>query len=296
MKLRNTLIVTLPDFSRQFNFPEFWENRRQFVRDMHPDKVYYWSETLKEAYRATASWIRQGENATEADKTAGLKGLETLIGRKLTPEEILADARQDFTAPILRVPSGQTLTLPECTADAPGSLELRFHKIEVYGKSPKGASDIRIGDSRSLTLAEGEFAYVTACHERFIEFMPTHLQDERFDLRLYADAGDFKPTLYAKDLSSQNLYRHEGAISFALTADGYVYIDAHKELCIESLAINPTRFLLKAAGEALYVKARDKDALVLYADGVLKTNTGSSYTRILSAEINEGHQLTYIKV
>ena len=49
MKLRNTLIVTLPDFAKHFNFPEFWENRKQFVRDMHPDKVYYWNEALKNA-------------------------------------------------------------------------------------------------------------------------------------------------------------------------------------------------------------------------------------------------------
>lgn len=44
MKLNNTLIVTLPDFARHFNFAEFWEKRIQFVRDMHPQKVYYWNE------------------------------------------------------------------------------------------------------------------------------------------------------------------------------------------------------------------------------------------------------------
>lgn len=57
MKLNNHLIVTIPDFIRNFSFNEFWVNRRQFIRDMQPDKVYYWNKSLEDAYYNIKKWI-----------------------------------------------------------------------------------------------------------------------------------------------------------------------------------------------------------------------------------------------
>ena len=66
MKLKNNLIVTLPDFAKHFDYNEFWENRRQFIRDMHPSKVYYWNNELINAYDNIVLWINGGERAEES--------------------------------------------------------------------------------------------------------------------------------------------------------------------------------------------------------------------------------------
>ena len=273
MKLQNSLIVTLPDFAKHFEYAEFWENRAQFVRDMHPSKVYYWNEELKLAYATVADWIRQsGRGDAGPLNTSGIQALELLIGRKINDTEINGVAgKVDLSAPIIRVRAGITLALPGYNKDtASGEINLCYHKIEVCGHSEKPAV-IKISETASQELHTGDFVYVTENNGRFIEFLPVHLHNEIYNLSLMAQEGVFAPTLQVRALFSGRQMIYENVVSFALTEDGYIFINSRNKPVIMSNRIAAIRFMLAHDGDAFYVKARGSDVVVLYKDGTLKS-------------------------
>ena len=155
MKLKNNLIVTLPDFAKHFDYNEFWENRRQFIRDMHPSKVYYWNNELINAYDNIVLWINGGERAEESIIKNGIHALEILISRPIGKDEI-EDHKNlpDLSSQIIRVQAGTRLDLPSYTNETFDSINLRYHKIEVYGNSNKPAV-ITIGTKDNITLYGG---------------------------------------------------------------------------------------------------------------------------------------------
>lgn len=273
MKLQNSLIVTLPDFAKHFEYAEFWENRAQFVRDMHPSKVYYWNEELKSAYATVAEWIRQsaGADTSSVSDAVGIRALEFLIGRKIDESEVnRAVGKVDLTAPIIRVQAGTTLALPGYDKDtASGEIHLCYHKIEVCGYSEKSAV-IKIGGS-SQEIHAGDFVYVTETNGFFIEFLPVHLHNEIYNLNLTAQEGVFAPTLQVRALFSGRQMTYENVISFALAEDGYIFIDPRSKPVIMSSRIAAMRFMLEGDGDAFYVKARGSDVVVLYKDGTLRS-------------------------
>jgi hypothetical protein len=57
MKLKDTLIVTLCDFSKLIDFPSFWYKRRQFIRDLNPQRCYYWTDKQKLLFEVIKTWI-----------------------------------------------------------------------------------------------------------------------------------------------------------------------------------------------------------------------------------------------
>lgn len=274
MKLQDSLIVTLPDFAKHFDYAEFWENRAQFVRDMHPSKVYYWDEELKGAYEAVADWIRQsaGDNASSVSDAVGIRALELLIGRKIDESEVnRAVGKVDLTAPIIRVQAGSTLALPGYEKDiASGEIHLCYHKIEVCGHSEKSAV-IKIGESVSQELHAGDFIYVTETNGLFIEFLPVYLHNEIYNMNLTAQEGVFAPTLQVRALFSGRQMTYEKVVSFALTEDGYIFINPSNKPVIMSNRIAAMRFMLEHDGDAFYVKARGSDVVVLYKDGTLRS-------------------------
>lgn len=276
MKLKNNLIVTLPDFAKYFDYNEFWENKRQFVRDMHPSKVYYWNNELIEAYNNIVLWINGCENAEESIIKNGIKSLEVLINRPIKKEEIdNFKSQPDLSGPIIRVQAGTRLDLPSYTNETFETIYLRFHKIEVYGHSKKPAI-ITIGTENSITLYATEFTYVTEVENLFVEFMPTHIKNDIYDLGLVSEEGNFFSLLNVRNLFSAKQISYKDVISFALTDDGYIFIDSQGKPIIMSNNINELKFMLKYCGNAFYVKANEKYALILYQDGTLKSTYGNN--------------------
>ena len=286
MKLKNNLIVTLPDFARYFDYTEFWENRRQFVRDMHPSKVYYWNNELLKAYDDIALWIAGGENAEEEAVNNGILALEVLIGRPIRKEEIEdGKCRPDLSGPIIRVLAGTTLDLPQYTDETPDVINLRYHKIEVYGHSNKPAI-INIGSRGSITLYATEFTYVTEVENLFIEFLPTHIQNNIYDLNLACEDGVFLPTLNVRALFSGTRTSYKDVVSFAVADDGFVFIDSQGNPVIMSSTISELKFMLKHDGKAFYVKARGKQTVILYKDGTMKSTAGGNTTgKVIYADV-----------
>lgn len=286
MKLKNRLIVTLPDFARYFNYGEFWEKRKLFVRDMHPSKVYYWEKGLEEAYLRIVDWITQGDDAVETVRQSGLCALEQLIGRKITVKEIkCAIGNVDLTTSIIRVQAGTSLMLPSVDGNLPDTFRLSQHKIEVYGTSNKPAV-ISIGTGSTLSLYASEFVYVTALNGQFIEFLPTRLQNDIYVLTQVAEEGVFFPKLDVRMKFSGNRMSYPDVISFAVTDDGYLFIDSQGHLFIMSNTVNALKFMLKHECEALYVKAHGERVVVLYKDGTLKsTDYMGSMGRVIRVDV-----------
>ena len=286
MKLKNNLIVTLPDFAKYFDYNEFWENRRQFIRDMHPSKVYYWNNELLNAYDNIVLWINGGERAEESIIKNGIRALEILISRPIGKDEIEEHKSfPDLSSQIIRVQAGTRLDLPSYTNETFDSINLRYHKIEVYGNSNKPAV-ITIGTKDSVTLYATEITYVTEVENLFIEFLPTHIQNNIYDLSLVSEEGHFFSSLNVRNLFSAKQISYKDVISFALTGDGYIFIDSQGKPIIMSNSINQLKFMLKYNVNAFYVKANENHAVILYKDGTLKSTSGNIITnKVVYADI-----------
>lgn len=296
MKLNNTLIVTLPDFARHFNFAEFWEKRLQFVRDMHPQKVYYWNEELIKAYNIVAAWIVKGNDATDTERKAGCSALETLVGKPITIKDIANTGENtDITASIIRIQAGKTLNLPAYKRGEQ-KLSLRYHKIEVHGKNGLSAT-ICIGKNLKKDIKCGAFVYVTEAEGcGFIEFLPTHLQNNIYELTAISQEGEFWSSLIVRNMYTMNQEEVSKVISFTLTDDGYVYINSDKKCIIMSNFVSGIKPMLMHTCDAFYVKSKGNDVAVLYTDGTLKSiHSIEGEKNIISAKFNENGKLSSLK-
>lgn len=275
MKLNDRIIVTLSDLARHFNYAEFRANARSFIRDMHPDRVYYWSDELRRAYHEVAAWLQGG------DRQAGLAALEMLLGRPLVPEEISDSATgPDLTARIIRVRSGATLVLP---ALRPERVDLCVHKIEAVG--PGDAPVVVALGADCRRLLPSEFVYVTESDGAFIEFLPAQLENDTFALSLSSSEGRFMADLLIRTKYSGLESRVADVFSFALAEDGPVYIDSRGMPVYVSPTVAALKFLLRHDAHAVCVKACGAHAVILYADGVMKNTHGETSDGMLRADI-----------
>lgn len=298
MKLKNTLIVTLPDFARHFSFAEFWANRRQFVRDMHPSKVYYWSESLAEAYAVVAAWIGKGEAATAADREAGCKALGALVGKPIDAGcACVPGDEHDWSLPVISVQAGQTLRLPAYTGGAKGNLKLGCHKIEVAGK-PGNNATVCIGDGEATVLGAGDVVYATAVEGHgFVTLLPKWLRNANMELALVPQSGDWGANLVVRTLCDMHQEVIGGVVSFALTDDGYVYVTASGKLIVMSNAVLGIKFTLMHDGNVLCVKSRGNDVMALYTDGTLKnTCSMDGIADVADAWFDERGKLHVVKM
>lgn len=289
MKFGNYLIVTLPDFARYFTLQDFWENRKQFVRDMHPDKVYYWNKALEQAYFDVVAWIANEGPVSDSVKSTGIKALEKLTGREIDKNQFLEfETSLDFVSPVICVQAGQSVDLPEYKSGTKRTINLRWSKIEVHGKSVL-PSVIRIG-KRSVTLHTGEFVYATALDNQFIEFMPIHLQNTKCDMSLVSQDGESESDMIVRDLLSGWERTYKGVKTFAVVEDGYIYVDAKGQLMIMgNMDILNYKSFLRHSSDIHYVKACGKEVIVLYRDGTLKSTMSSvDIHNVISAEISQG--------
>lgn len=285
MKLNNHLIVTLTDFKRHFNSSEFWENRRQFVRDMHPDKVYYWNNELEQAYYDIKAWIESPDDANGKISEKGKKSLSLLTGKVFDWDEN-PSSKIDLSQKIIKVQAGQTISLPEYKAGDLNDFEINLHKIEIVGNSESPAK-ILIGDRLWGSYYSGEVVYFTEINGGCIELLSNKLSNEVMELTLACRDSEFESDLIVQDLVNGKKTTHQRVTSFAIAYKGYVCIGYRgKPICMIDDYSFP-KYMLNSDKHAVYVKAEDDVVLVLYNNGDLRcTKDINVKKRVRSAKID----------
>ncbi len=214
MKLNGTIILSLIDFKREFNFDNFWNVRKHFVRDMHPDKVYYWNEKDKERYYSVCKWI-ESESSESVDpyiRENGLQALSLLVDKEITQECYQkALGVTDYTQNIIIARNGN-LKLPGKVLSSGEAIRYskdtnqkeRLHKIEVEDDDESSAT-IFIDGTEVYTLPFGECVYVTEIDGRFLRVLPTKINYGNQKYFLANIEERFTSDLYMEDYSSGDL-------------------------------------------------------------------------------------------
>jgi len=232
MKLNNLNIITLCDFRRNFDFSQFWSQRKHFIRDMHPDKVLYWNDEDKENYEKICEWIIKSESsgvvgtATGDFIATGLKLLSDYVGRSISD----SDARRffniiDYNSDIIYIESGsERLVLPSCKYESqpePSQNE-RLHKIEITGNQ-SGETPIFIGGKEQCRLKAGECIYVTEINGNYIRVLPNKSSKGYYHVSLVNIKGSFESDLNVV----MNCFGREEEIIHAVTQFQFVH-DTYK--------------------------------------------------------------------
>lgn len=238
MKINNKLIVTLVDFQRNFNFEQFWNCRRQFVRDMHPDKMYYWEESDKTCYTAVRAWIEAEDSGTVNPniRKSGLESLSLLAGQEVTGKKtnFILDGTADYSADIIYVKSGRELRLPGKAMSEEEAMKYgksagkkeRLHKIEIRNdKDEEGKpAPILINGTEVARLAYGECVYVTEIDGNFLRALPSHLNQATTFMDLINIPGSFGSRLRVlRYFSETKEYVHENVTQIAFLRGTYAY-------------------------------------------------------------------------
>lgn len=273
--MNNHLIVTIPDFIRNFSFNEFWINRKQFIRDMHPDKMFYWDDSMKDAFFNIKNWIEHEENLDSSLRDCGLSALSILLNGDLDLSKVSITKGNNInvSSDIIILEPGQNIDFPGFKGRKSSNSRLNLRKLEIHGKSSSPAK-LSISGSFVRNLSVGEVAYITELDGYCIEILPNYFRNNSFELNLISQDGAYYSTLLVQDLKSGIKKMIDGVVSFALVQSGYIYID--KNFKPIYMASEVPKFMLKHNDEALYVKAKKDAVLILYKDGTLRSTVDIS--------------------
>lgn len=285
MKLNNILIVTLADFTRHFTFSSFWANRQQFIRDLCPEKVYYLNNEQKHAYTTISQCIQEDSIGAEKDNTLLCNALDELLGYKIDRKVVEAffhPAAIDSDIIVINAPA--TLDLPKYKEKSDTPFSIKLHKLQIEGNVNQEVT-IYIGGVFTATLKSGEVAYTTEVGGGYIEVLPNHLSNDRYDASLINVNDEFYSTLILHDKRNASNTSWNGVTSFTLVDDGYLFVDRHGNLI--SMTETTPKFLLKGEGKVIYLKSSHNEVLALYENGNLKSTTSmQKVPNVMSANFN----------
>lgn len=290
MKLNNQLIVTLPDFARNFDYQEFWANRRQFVRDMNPERFYYWQDGQVNAYYDVKAWI-ESNGKDEKLKDKGIAALGFLLGGNVDLKAMsFTSSGVDISKRIIKVNAGHILEMPAFSGAGQKNLAINLHKMIFEGSAQK-MTKVYVGGQYASTFYGGDVVYFTELNGGCIELLPNRIKGRTIELGIINDGDRFGSKLIVQNyLGGENVFN--GIVSFGIVNDGYIFIDEDGKPVYMT---NIPKFLLKSDSPALYVKGQGDNALILYRNGNLRsTSLGMATSKnIISADFSpEGKLIT----
>lgn len=207
MILNNTIILTIEDFRRQFEFSQFWAKRKHFVRDMHPQKIYYCNSDQEKDYWLVKDWLEtEGTNISKEKREIGISALARLADREITQKELTSVlVTVDFNDDVIIVKSGKTINLPGSLVDQdyPHSNLEKLHKFEAIGDG--GDVKIMIGGSHPYTLSCNECVYITEIGGAFMRVLPTSCFKGATNLKIINIPGQFCSKL---EITKYNMGKH----------------------------------------------------------------------------------------
>lgn len=234
MILNNTIILTIEDFRRHFDFSQFWAKRKHFVRDMHPQKIFYYNPEQEQDYWVVKEWLEtEDNNITIEKRKTGINALSRIIDREISQSELSSIlVTINYDDDIIIVKSGKTINLPGSLVDwdYPHSNAEKLHKVEAVGDD--GDVKIMIGGSHAYTLHCKECVYITEIGGSFMRVLPTSCIKGATSLKLINIPGQFSSKL---EITKYNMGKHvsveDNVTQFALegmrvlyNADNYLII------------------------------------------------------------------------
>ena len=202
MILNNTIILTIEDFRRQFDFSQFWTQKKHFIRDMNPNNMYYYSDSDVKCYNDICTWLNTEESSeiSEIQREVGISALSNFSGKQITENDLRVGLNSlDYTNEIIYVTSGSDkINLPafkNIIGVGPSSKE-RLHKIEVTGIR-EGETSVLIGGNVIAKLKAGDCIYVTEIDNGFIRALPNKGSKGCCHLSLENVPGQIESNLHA---------------------------------------------------------------------------------------------------
>lgn len=234
MILNNTIILTIEDFRRQFEFSQFWAKRKHFVRDMHPQKIYYCNSDQEKDYWLVKDWLEtEGGNISIKKRETGIKALSRLVKREISQKELSSVlVTVNYNDDVIIVKSGKTINLPGSLVDQdyPRTNLERLHKFEAIGDDDD--VKIMIGGSHAYTLPSKECVYITEIGGSYMRVLPTSCFKGATSVKIINTPGQFSSKL---EITQYNMGKHvsvkDNVTQFALegmkisyNADNYLSI------------------------------------------------------------------------
>lgn len=275
MKYGNYLIVTLPDFRRHFDFKEFYNSRRQFVSDMHPDKVFYWEDAkLIAAYHTISNWILNDIGlATDDIPTDVINALQSLTGKPISISSLKAD-KIALTEDIITLRPGQNVAFPVYEkSEVPDEIDIRLHKLVVSGESEMPS--VVTAGKKSREISHGDVMYVTECDGKFVDFISNFEENEFLTGQLIDSPDSSASILVITDKTNGTKQTINGVVSFILVDNGYIYINERGRLVTIDNNI-PIVLLRLNELQAIQIKSKENSIAVLYHNGVSKSTSSMS--------------------
>lgn len=213
MKLGNTIILTLPEFRREFKtsqLRDFWNVRHQFIREMNWKRphVCYWDERDKAAFNTLKEWIESEDNGTVSidERKNGIDALRQLSG---SPIQISDD---EFMLSVVGVSKEDIIyadkenySLPEYINTGNQANKERIHKIEV-AESLDCPVSIYIGETRVATINPDKCIYVTEIQNKFVRILPNEKEVGDYKYELINVPGQYRSILKRSEIGAPHIF------------------------------------------------------------------------------------------
>jgi len=271
MKLQGNIIVTFPDFIKHFECGEFWQNKDVFVRDMHPDRIYYWDSKDILIYEKIAQWLKDYNNMEK--QKDGLSALSSWIGMPITMSMLAPEVEGNVSLKeqIVFLESGVDYVLPKFNEKTIGqsAFTIALHKLEFCGESNIPIK-VGLGDVAHYYYA-GDVAYVTAINGTCVEILNNSKVNDLFSIKLINQQKTFGSKLLIRNIASGDLQALNDVTSFAPYESGVIYIRGG-EIKFHGIANDMLLTFFKLSPKPIYVKQTSNNAVVvLYTNGEIKT-------------------------
>lgn len=128
----------------------------------------------------------------------------------------------DFSSDIIHIPAGRTIELPAVAPEEVNCIHIVLKKIEIEENGSNPAA-VYIGTNKVGSYRPGSFFYVTSIDDKFIEALPSEIENNGCKAWLVSEAGNFEADLFVKDARGDE-HIVDNVKSFTVTDDGCTYV------------------------------------------------------------------------
>lgn len=172
----------------------------------------------------------------------------------------------DYSSDIIKIPAGREIVLPIVVPGEVSHIQISLKKIEIEGNGSNLAT-IFIGTNKVGSFRPGSFFYVTSIDNKFIEALPSEIENNGCKAWLVSKVGKLEADLHVQD-ARDNEYVVENIKSFTVTNDGCTYVrpDGKLDSFVPYIDLSD----LQSFKKILFVKSYHGTYYTLSNDGELR--------------------------